>query len=194
MSEAGYFRRLGMAVGAALCAACAPDTPVTQYRLQVCGTQHEAQVTDRWWGSLYVAQLGGDNELVIGVPLAVQGEGGRPATLTAQFHLTTEQDQLRRDPSKLSGRYAIGPAREGRARLGEAVAVVFQEVPEDALRASHGELVIDRVEIVRSEDDTDYGVMSGHYRFEARSDANQSTCAVAGSFRDGTFKLVKDSS
>ncbi|WP_259756390.1 hypothetical protein [Pseudomonas sp. GCEP-101] len=185
---------LALASMAGFLAGCAPDVPATRYSLQVCGQEHRSEVRDPWWGSLYVAQLGGDNELVIGVPLAVQGEGGRPATLTAQFHLTTEQDQLRRDPSKLSGRYAIGPAREGRARLGEAVAVVFQEVPEDALRASHGELVIDRVEIVRSEDDTDYGVMSGHYRFEARSDANQSTCAVAGSFRDGTFKLVKDSS
>jgi len=194
MNERGYFRVLALAVGVGLCGACAPDAPVTHYRLQVCGTPHEARVTDRWWGSLYVAQLSGDSQLVVGVPLAVQGEGGHPATLTAQFHLTTARDQLRLDPSKLSRRYAIGPAQEDRAKLGEGAAVLFQEVPEDTLRASHGELVIDRVAIVRSEDDTQYGVMSGHYRFEARSDANQSTCTVAGSFKDGTFKLVKDSS
>ncbi|MDN6857446.1 hypothetical protein QO207_12695 [Pseudomonas sp. CAN2814] len=185
---------LALASMAGFVAGCAPDVPVTRYSLQVCGQEHSSEVRDQWWGSLYVAQLMGDSELVVGVPLAVPGEGGRPATLTAQFHLTTLEDQLRRAPEKLKGRYAIGPAQTGKARPGEGAAVLFREQPEDALRASAGELVIDSVEIVRREDDTAYGVMSGHYRFQARSDGNQSTCAIAGSFSNGTFKLVGDSS
>ena len=58
---------LALASMAGFLAGCAPDVPATRYSLQVCGQEHRSEVRDPWWGSLYVAQLGGDNELVIGV-------------------------------------------------------------------------------------------------------------------------------